>query len=151
AQREMRLKNACTPSDMVRWWAARPLDFDPGARVAYSNFGYCVLGRVVEKVTEKSFGEAMTEHVLKPWKIEDIRVARTLARDRPDREVSYPVADSLLSLEAMDSCAGLSASAPALCELMHRYWLSGDRRREGQTGSWVTVGSLQGTTAVVQQ
>ena len=29
----------------------QPLDFDPGNEYAYSNFGYCLLGRVIEKVS----------------------------------------------------------------------------------------------------
>lgn len=151
ARNDLKLKRPCTPDDIVRWYLPCRLDFSPGARTVYSNFGYCVLGRVVEKAAGKKFEEAMADLVLNPWKIEDIRAARTLQRHRHEREVWYPVPDSLLSLEALDSCAGLAASAPALCEFMHRYWLSGDRREAGTKGSFVFVGSLQGTTAIVVQ
>jgi CubicO group peptidase (beta-lactamase class C family) len=34
------------PVDIVRFMMTRPLDFAPGAHYSYSNFGYCVLGRV---------------------------------------------------------------------------------------------------------
>ncbi|MFO0844423.1 MAG: serine hydrolase domain-containing protein [Gemmataceae bacterium] len=151
AQKDLRLGRPATPDDIVRWFLPRPLDFDPGSRTVYSNFGYCLLGRVVEKVTARKFEEATTELVLKPWKIEDIRAARTLPRHRHEREVWYPVQDAMFSLEVMDSCAGLVASAPAMCEFLHRYWLSGDRRETGSKGEFVFVGSLQGTTAVVMQ
>jgi CubicO group peptidase (beta-lactamase class C family) len=36
---------------IIRNMLGKPLDFDPGAKYVYSNFGYCVLGRVIEKVT----------------------------------------------------------------------------------------------------
>jgi len=32
------------PEHIVRYMLGQPLDFDPGAKYAYSNFGYCVLG-----------------------------------------------------------------------------------------------------------
>lgn len=35
--------------DIIRYMLGRPLDFTPGVRFAYSNFGYCVLGRIIEK------------------------------------------------------------------------------------------------------
>jgi N-acyl-D-amino-acid deacylase len=151
AQCDLKLKRPCTPDDIVRWFLPCPLDFTPGSKTAYSNFGYCVLGRVVEKVTARKYEEAMPDLVLRPWGIEDIRVGRTRPRHRHEREAYYPVSDSVLSLEALDSCAGLTASAPALCEFMDRYWLSGDRREPGTRGAFVFVGSLQGTTAVAAQ
>ena len=31
-------------SDIIRWMMSRPMDFEPGQKSAYSNFGYCILG-----------------------------------------------------------------------------------------------------------
>lgn len=41
-----------------------PLDFEPGTRYAYSNSGYAILGRIIEKVTGKPYHEYMKENVL---------------------------------------------------------------------------------------
>ena len=38
--------------ELIGWTLSnRPLDNPPGQHYAYSNFGYCVLGRVIEKIT----------------------------------------------------------------------------------------------------
>lgn len=58
---------AATPSDeVIRRFATRPLDFEPGARYSYSNTGYLILGRVVEKVSGQPFGAFLDRRVLKP-------------------------------------------------------------------------------------
>ncbi len=44
---------------IIRFMRGRPLDFAPGTRYAYSNFGYCVLGRILERVSSQSY-EALT-------------------------------------------------------------------------------------------
>ena len=36
---------------VIRYMLGQPLDFDPGTRHAYSNFGYCLLGRVIEQIS----------------------------------------------------------------------------------------------------
>ena len=43
------------PEHIIRYQLGQPLDFDPGERYAYSNFGYCLLGRVIEKLTGKPY------------------------------------------------------------------------------------------------
>ena len=43
-----------------------PLDFDPGAREAYSNFGYCILGRIIERVTGTPYVEFARSRLLEP-------------------------------------------------------------------------------------
>ena len=59
---------------IIRYMLTQPLDFDPGEREAYSNFGYCVLGRVIEKVSGKPYGKYVQEEVLAPLGIHDMRL-----------------------------------------------------------------------------
>jgi CubicO group peptidase (beta-lactamase class C family) len=47
-------------------YAGTKLDFEPGARWSYSNTGYVLLGRVVEKVSGKPFGRFLKERVIDP-------------------------------------------------------------------------------------
>jgi D-alanyl-D-alanine carboxypeptidase len=47
-------------------YAAGKLDFEPGKRWSYSNTGYMILGRVVEKVSGEAFGEFLERRILRP-------------------------------------------------------------------------------------
>ncbi len=115
-------------TSIIRYMLGQRLDFDPGKRYAYSNFGYCVLGRVIEKLTGKTFEAFVKETVLAPAGIRRMRVGASL-RSGPD-EVRYYTpkdaqADSVFPgtkskvpwpyggfyVEAMDSHGGWTASA----------------------------------------
>src|SRR5262245_3493855 len=65
----------------------RKLDFAPGTRFAYSNVGYCILGRVVERVTGAAYEPYVREHVLAPEGAGRMRVGRT--RQPAEGEVTY--------------------------------------------------------------
>lgn len=67
----------------------KPLDFDPGTRYAYSNFGYCVLGRVIEEVSGKPYHEYVSQQILTPLGIRRMRLGKNLLRDRAPGEVKY--------------------------------------------------------------
>lgn len=43
-----------------------PLEFAPGSTGRYNSSGYTLLGYTIEKITGKSFGEALDEMILKP-------------------------------------------------------------------------------------
>jgi CubicO group peptidase (beta-lactamase class C family) len=43
-----------------------PLVREPGTEFAYNNADYIVLGKIVERVTGKTFGEALDERILRP-------------------------------------------------------------------------------------
>jgi N-acyl-D-amino-acid deacylase len=58
--------------------AGQKLDFDPGSRYAYSNFGYCVLGRVIEKASGQRYGAFVEKEVLRPLGMTDTRLGKTL-------------------------------------------------------------------------
>jgi len=65
----------------------RTLDFAPGERFAYSNIGYCILGRVVERVTGSPYEAHVREHVLAPAGVTRMQVGRTL--QPAEGEVTY--------------------------------------------------------------
>jgi CubicO group peptidase (beta-lactamase class C family) len=57
--------------------------FPPGTKWAYSNSGYVVLGLVVAKVSEKSFGEFLHERLFAPLKMD-----QTIAYEKGKNEVA---------------------------------------------------------------
>ena len=77
------------PRVIIRYVLGKPLDFDPGTRYAYSNFGYCVLGRVIEKIAGTSYEKFVQEIVLAPIGISQMRVGASLAEKRVEGEVRY--------------------------------------------------------------
>jgi N-acyl-D-amino-acid deacylase len=74
---------------VIRAMLGHPLDFDPGTRDAYSNFGYCLLGRVVEAASGETYEEYVRKHVLAPLGVRDMRIGHTLPEGRAPGEVRY--------------------------------------------------------------
>jgi N-acyl-D-amino-acid deacylase len=77
-----------SPQTIIRYMLSVPLDFDPGTKSAYSNFGFNVLGRVIEKVSGQSF-EHYIEQMLATADITSMTVGGTLLDERLPREVRY--------------------------------------------------------------
>jgi len=114
---------------IIRYVMGQPLQFDPGSKYSYSNFGYCVLGRVIEKISGQSYEQYVKEHVLAPMGITRMKLGRSLLKDQADGEVryytdsedqystvfpGYPTAlqpYGSFCIEAMDSHGGWLASA----------------------------------------
>ncbi|MHB8521917.1 MAG: serine hydrolase domain-containing protein [Limisphaerales bacterium] len=118
------------PTEIIRYMLGQPLDFDPGARTAYSNFGYCVLGRVIEHVAGAPYEKFVQESILAPAGIRRMRLGRSLAAQSASGEVCYYTAENGVTrsvfanesasvpwpyggfcLEAMDAHGGWLASA----------------------------------------
>lgn len=55
-----------TLDDFMKLVKPDPLAFEPGTDRRYSNTGYLVLGRVIEKVTGMSYYDYVDQHVFKP-------------------------------------------------------------------------------------
>lgn len=66
-----------------------PLSDAPGSRRMYSNFGYCFLDRVIEKVARQSYFAFVHDAVLKPCGISSMRIAGNTLADRAPKEVRY--------------------------------------------------------------
>jgi len=65
------------------------LDFNPGERYAYSNFGYCLLGRVIAKASGQNYVDYVQEKVLAPIGITTMRIGATRLDGRATKEVRY--------------------------------------------------------------
>jgi D-alanyl-D-alanine carboxypeptidase len=55
-----------TLQDYVKLYGNRGLRFEPGSRWEYSNYGFILLGVVIEKVSGESYYDYVREHVYKP-------------------------------------------------------------------------------------
>ena len=75
--------------NVIRYMLSRPLDFDPGTRYAYSNFGYCVLGRLIEKLSGVAYEKFVQEKVLAPAGIKRMRLGASLDGKQAPGEVRY--------------------------------------------------------------
>ncbi len=126
------------PTEIIRAVLKRPLDFDPGTKYAYSNFGYCLLGRVLEHLPTahgRSYEQIVRDEVFTPVGALSTRIGRTQTTSVDEVRYSMPVIDgepSVLEdsvflpgekvappygawhLEAMDSHGGWIASASDL-------------------------------------
>lgn len=126
------------PREVIRAMLQRPLDFDPGTKYAYSNFGYCLLGRVLEclpNAAGRCYEQFVRDEVFTPVGALSPRLGRTLTTSVDEVRYSMPVIageapvreNSVFKpgekvappygawcLEAMDSHGGWIASAPDL-------------------------------------
>jgi len=112
------------------------LDFDPGTQFQYSNLGYMILGRVIEKVTGLEYETYVRDSVLLPAGA-DIHSGFNLKEGRLQDEVNYydypgaPLVKSVydnktlvvrpygaLNLEAMAAEGGWVSSARNLCRII---------------------------------
>jgi CubicO group peptidase (beta-lactamase class C family) len=123
---------------IVRYMKGQPLDHDPGVQYAYSNFGYCLLGRIIEKVTGQSYESYVKGAVLTPAGADGMILGRSLETDRAPGEVVYydysgaPLAASVFdvgpasvpwpyggfAIEPMDAHGGWLASASDLLDFL---------------------------------
>jgi CubicO group peptidase (beta-lactamase class C family) len=72
-------------------WALEHNDLTdpPGKTFAYSNFGYCLLGRVIEKLAGQTYERYVKENILKRCGITDMQIAGNTLEDRATNEVKY--------------------------------------------------------------
>jgi N-acyl-D-amino-acid deacylase len=108
-----RRQNGPLPPDcptILRDTLERKLDFAPGERFAYSNIGYCMLGRVVERVTGTAYEAYVRGRVLAPAGATALRLGRTL--ETAEGEVTYYDYRGATSAKAMAGFAFAQAPRP---------------------------------------
>ena len=84
-----------TAEHIMTTFAAAPLDFDPGTRWSYSNTGYTILGRVLERAGGKPLGTLLEERIFRPLGMVHTMYEPT----RPERRASGYVSWALGEME----------------------------------------------------
>lgn len=141
----------------------RPPKNEPGTQTSYSNFGYCLLGRVIEKISGMTYEAYVRQEILLPCGITEMTIAGDTFEDRQPNEVAYFSQERTtayqMAVRRMDSHGGWIASAVDLMRLLMHI----DRNtkvkdlitEQSMTGSylafhtWVHTGSLPGTSTIL--
>jgi N-acyl-D-amino-acid deacylase len=64
--RSLRVAEPIGPRELVRYMLGQRLDFAPGTRSVYSNYGYMLLGMILERVSGRRYAEHVQASMLHP-------------------------------------------------------------------------------------
>lgn len=99
-------------AQLIRWTLdTQDLQYPPGRHYDYSNFGYCLLGRVIERVSGTSYKNFVQTEILDVVGIQDMRIA-TL-NPEPLEVIYYPQGGEQpydINVTRMDSNGGWIAT-----------------------------------------
>jgi D-alanyl-D-alanine carboxypeptidase len=79
--------------DYVKLYGQRELKFEPGSRWEYSNYGFVLLGAVIEKVSGQSYYDYVREHVYVPAGMTSTG-SDPESQALPDRSIGYTKMDA---------------------------------------------------------
>jgi len=129
------LPNPVTDSALIRYSLRRGPDNSPGTAFAYSNVGYLILGKIIEKVSGESYADFVQHELFAPLGLNDFELGHTALAERLPRESYYFSEDRGLScngdnklvscaygayhVEAMNAHGGWIGSAEELCRYLN--------------------------------
>ncbi len=102
--------NVPPPADlntMIRFVLSRRLSYTPGESTAYSNIGYGILSKVIEKVSGEAYESYIRKHILYPSGCFDMHLGKNLYEERLPNEVKYYEVDDAERIPACDGSGKL--------------------------------------------
>ena len=135
---------------IVRYMWTQPLQFTPGTRNQYSNFGFLLLGLVIEKTTGESYIQSLRDLLGQPLGFDDLSLSFPARSARTPREVDYP-RENDLDLKLRDSSSGVVTSAESLGRFMDAWWLDGQPRTGPRNMYQYQFGNHPGTTTALME
>ena len=89
ASQALQAENPAEAETIVRYMLSQPLDFDHGSLSVYSNFGFNVLGRVIEHVSGQPYEDYVMTQVLAPIGITTMAIGGTTLAERMPGKVRH--------------------------------------------------------------
>jgi CubicO group peptidase (beta-lactamase class C family) len=128
------------PSDLdmiIEYTLKEKLRYTPGRHYSYSNYGYALLGRIIEKVSGMKYEDYVIANILRPAGIYDMHIGHNLYQEKFPNEVKYfepagsayslavdgsdqmvPMAYGGNDFNLLGAAGGWIASAPELAKLL---------------------------------
>jgi CubicO group peptidase (beta-lactamase class C family) len=111
-------------TQLISWMLNDPahrMTRDANTQYEYLNFGFCLLARIIEKVSGKAYDTFVKQEVLGPSGITDMAIGGNSEGARKPREVKYYPSDAYsLNVTRFDGHGGWIASPIDLVRLMVR-------------------------------
>lgn len=111
---DQEMQKPATADAIITEYATRPLDFPPRSRYSYSNTGFLILGRVIEKTSGQPFGAFLSERIFTPLKLKRTAFeppSTTTAANMARGYTSFALADPI---PAEPEARGWAGSAGAI-------------------------------------
>jgi CubicO group peptidase (beta-lactamase class C family) len=106
------MQKPATADAIITEYATRPLDFEPRTRWSYSNTGFLILGRVIEKVSGEPFGTFISQRLFMPLKL--TRTAYEPAPGGADMATGYTSFGLAPPIPAAPEAKGWAGAAGAI-------------------------------------
>lgn len=135
--RKMKVAPPASMDNIIEYTLSRKLNYEPGTRYSYSNFGYAILGKIIELKSGIPYEDYVTLNILKPAGIHDMHIGKSYLHEKYPNEVTYyntgntvrtydisgsgdmvPAYYGGNNIELLGAAGGWIASAPELCKLI---------------------------------
>ena len=129
--------NAPAPASaetIIRYMKGMPLDFNPGEKFVYSNFGFCILGRVIERLSGMRYEDYVRERVLLPVGANRTRSGKSRLSEALADEVRYYLPRASLNWPMVQSVFPGEGLVPLLYGGIGGIYLEAD----DASGAWVS-------------
>ena len=116
---QAQLATGCTPDFLLTTEALEPPIAEPGAKWSYSNYGYNLLGRVVEVATGQDLSTAIQERIAKPLGLHRTLLPRSISSDGLSAPFTHGYGTGEIGPSQFPSAADDSTALPGSCLWAH--------------------------------
>jgi CubicO group peptidase (beta-lactamase class C family) len=138
--RKMKTGLPVTNETTIQFVLKKKLNYEPGSKYSYSNVGYVILGKVIEKITKMTYEDYVKMNILYPLEIYDMQLGNSFYEEKTDNEVTYYENRSYGKVLAYNSNRNY----------VSRIYGGSDIKSLGAAGGWISspAGLLRLVTAI---
>lgn len=125
--RKMDVEAPAQFDDILTYTLSKRLNYKPGTRYSYSNFGYAILGEIIELKSGMAYQDYVVMNIFKPLDIHDMHIGKSYYHEKYPNEVRYHSSAGAMTTYDMD---GSGKRVPI-------YYGGNNMELLGPAGGWV--------------